>query len=249
MIASPSPVHDTPPSELSAYVPHPISAVSPTRPGRLPTIPPVDVAAATVPWRSSAVAPTVPREDPARRAPAGVAAASSARRTRWRSMTSDAGSHSGSPAARANTWAPSATRRTWRPSSSTRRARATGFAMPPTAAGPPWTMIDGTRRPHARECDGAIVLTVAQSGRLAKPDGARAAQRADRTMPPLHAARRPPRVGRGGAPAALYGTALLGASAAGLRRSARAVAAGRAGARGQRRQSHGSHVHRRPQRR
>src|SRR5919198_931427 len=225
MIASPSPVHDTPPSELSAYVPHPISAVSPTRPGRLPTIPPVDVAAATVPWRSSAVAPTVPREDPARRAPAGVAAATA----------------SGARPPAASTAQPAATAAR----TPGRNSSACGSAAP----APPWTMIDGTRRPRARECDGAIVLTVAQSGRLAKPDGARAAQRADRTMPPLHAARRPPRVGRGGPPAALYGTALLGAPATGLRRSARAVAAGRAGARGQRRQSHGSHVHRRPQRR
>src|SRR2546425_361503 len=53
MIASPSPVHDTPPSVLSAYVPLPISAESPTRPGNLPKMPPVDVAAAIVPWRSS----------------------------------------------------------------------------------------------------------------------------------------------------------------------------------------------------
>jgi len=60
MIASPLPVQDAPPSVLSAYVPHPMSALSPTRPGRLPTMPPVEVAAATVPWRSSATAPTVP---------------------------------------------------------------------------------------------------------------------------------------------------------------------------------------------
>src|SRR5262249_55290652 len=60
MMASPSPVHDTPPSVLSAYVPHPMSAESPTRPGSLPDVPPVDVAAAMVPARSSATAPTVP---------------------------------------------------------------------------------------------------------------------------------------------------------------------------------------------
>src|SRR5437867_8898208 len=87
MIASPSPVHDTPPSELSAYVPQPISALSPTRPGRLPSVPPVDVAAATVPCRSRAVAPTVPPDAP-RRAPVAVATRS-ARRVRWRSVTSD----------------------------------------------------------------------------------------------------------------------------------------------------------------
>src|SRR6059036_3251933 len=60
MMASPSPVHDTPPIELSAYVPQPISALSPTRPGSLPMVPPVDVAAAMVPLRSRATAPTVP---------------------------------------------------------------------------------------------------------------------------------------------------------------------------------------------
>src|SRR2546422_831148 len=37
-----------------------MSAESPTRPGSLPAIPPVDVAAAMVPWRSGATAPTVP---------------------------------------------------------------------------------------------------------------------------------------------------------------------------------------------
>jgi hypothetical protein len=60
MMASPSPVQETPPTELSAYVPHPIRALSPTRPGALPAVPPVDVAAAMVPPRSRAMAPTVP---------------------------------------------------------------------------------------------------------------------------------------------------------------------------------------------
>ena len=34
---------------------------SPTRPQRLPVMPPVEVAAATLPWASSATAPTVPK--------------------------------------------------------------------------------------------------------------------------------------------------------------------------------------------
>src|SRR5262245_24269204 len=131
MIASPSPVADTAPSELSAYVPHPMSALSPTRPGSLACVPPVEVAAAEVPWRSSATAPTVPSR----------AASASGRvefhRRCCRSVTSVRGSHSGMPAKRAKASAPSATSRTCRPSSSTRRAREIGFAMRVTAATAP----------------------------------------------------------------------------------------------------------------
>src|SRR5438128_2550095 len=65
MIASPVPVHDTPPIVLSAYVPLPISALSPTRPGRLPVTPPVDVAAAIVPYRSLATPPDASTVHPA----------------------------------------------------------------------------------------------------------------------------------------------------------------------------------------
>ena len=53
MIASPSPVHEHAPSASSANVPAPISGESPTRPGRLPVVPPVDVAAATFTATSS----------------------------------------------------------------------------------------------------------------------------------------------------------------------------------------------------
>src|SRR5436309_1895407 len=107
MMASPSPVHDTPPIELSAYVPQPISALSPTRPGSLPMVPPVDVAAAMVPLRSRATAPTVPPR-------VALLGATSAWRRCWRSVTSDAVSHSGTPTERANARAPSPTSRTWR---------------------------------------------------------------------------------------------------------------------------------------
>ncbi|KAG9340360.1 hypothetical protein JZ751_021473 [Albula glossodonta] len=55
---SPSPEQVTA-SFPSAYIPAPTTAVSPTRPFRLPTIPPVDVAAARFPQRSRATAPTV----------------------------------------------------------------------------------------------------------------------------------------------------------------------------------------------
>src|SRR5215472_1457842 len=57
---SPSPVPDTAQDSLLAYVPAPISGVSPTRPLCLLVRPPVEVAAARLPARSSATAPTVP---------------------------------------------------------------------------------------------------------------------------------------------------------------------------------------------
>src|SRR5262245_38061054 len=100
-------------------------------------------------------------------------------------------------------------------------------ALSSGAPAPPWTMIEGTRRPRPRGGEGVMGLTVAQVGRLAKPDGTRAAQRTDRALPPLRTARRAPRGGRGDAAPALHGGALLGPPAAGLRRSSRAAAAGR----------------------
>jgi hypothetical protein len=45
---------------LSAQVPAPMTGVSPTRPGDFAVMPPVDVAAARLPFRSRATAPTVP---------------------------------------------------------------------------------------------------------------------------------------------------------------------------------------------
>src|SRR5208283_4386698 len=59
MIASPHPVHDAPPTELSAYVPHPMRGESPTLPGYLFGVPPVEVPDAITPLRSTATAPTV----------------------------------------------------------------------------------------------------------------------------------------------------------------------------------------------
>ncbi len=44
----------------SAQLPDPIRGLSPTRPGALPRVPPVEVAAASRPPRSRATQPTVP---------------------------------------------------------------------------------------------------------------------------------------------------------------------------------------------
>ena len=52
MIASPSPVQEIATVRSSAHVPAAISGESPTRPGCLPSIPPVEVAAATPPRAS-----------------------------------------------------------------------------------------------------------------------------------------------------------------------------------------------------
>ena len=60
MIASPSPVQEIAAVASSAQVPAAISGESPTRPGCLPALPPVEVAAATLPRASRATAPTVP---------------------------------------------------------------------------------------------------------------------------------------------------------------------------------------------
>ena len=54
MIASPSPVQEIAAVASSAQVPQAISGESPTRPGCLPSVPPVEVAAATRPWASRA---------------------------------------------------------------------------------------------------------------------------------------------------------------------------------------------------
>ena len=58
-MASPCPVALAPPISLSAKAPHPINGESPTLPGFLNGIPPVEVAAAMFPSESSATAPTV----------------------------------------------------------------------------------------------------------------------------------------------------------------------------------------------
>ena len=58
---SPLPVADTAQVALSAYVPAPMIGESPMRPQRLLVMPPVDVAAARLPFLSRATAPTVPK--------------------------------------------------------------------------------------------------------------------------------------------------------------------------------------------
>ena len=60
MIASPSPVQEIAAVASSAHVPAAMIGESPTRPGCLPLVPPVEVAAATPPRASRATAPTVP---------------------------------------------------------------------------------------------------------------------------------------------------------------------------------------------
>ena len=75
MNISPLPVADTATLSFSAQVPAPISGESPTRPNRLLVRPPVDVAAARLPARSSATAPTVPYFSSSGAAPALSAAA------------------------------------------------------------------------------------------------------------------------------------------------------------------------------
>jgi hypothetical protein len=88
---------------------------------------------------------------------------------------------------------------------------------------------------------------VSQSWWIARTKRAGPSDHPHRPLPRLPAVGGPPRSGRGQAAAALRRPAVLGASAARLRRSARATAAGRAGAGRPRRQPHGSDVHRRPQ--
>ena len=60
MKASPWPVPEIATTLSRAYTPAPTIGESPTRPSAWPTIPPVDVAAATRPLASRATAPTVP---------------------------------------------------------------------------------------------------------------------------------------------------------------------------------------------
>ena len=59
LVYSPAPVHDTAPGEFSAYIPDPMTGVSPTLPGSIAGIPPVDAPAAISPCVSRATAPTV----------------------------------------------------------------------------------------------------------------------------------------------------------------------------------------------
>ena len=59
MMVSPMPVAETAQVSLSAHVPAPIRAESPTRPGCWLVMPPVEVAAERLPRASTATAPTV----------------------------------------------------------------------------------------------------------------------------------------------------------------------------------------------
>src|SRR5215467_835202 len=135
------------------------------------------------------------------------------------------------------------------PPTSTRQPASTAACTPARNSGawdgsapaPPWTMIVGTLVGTA--------FTVSQSRRIAKSSLDRAAERSNRRVPSMPAARETPRGGRGRSAQTLSRPALLGPPAAGLRRFARSPAARRAGAGGPRRQPHGPDVHRGPQRR
>src|ERR1035437_8300016 len=59
MMGSPHPVRERAAERLSGYQPQPMREDSPTRPGVLLRVPPVEVAAARLPWASRATAPTV----------------------------------------------------------------------------------------------------------------------------------------------------------------------------------------------
>ena len=129
---------------MSAKVPAPMIGVSPTRPGNLPVIPPVEVAAARSPRQSRATAPTVP----CRRASSSSAIAGSARRAKRllqaprhrASVAKYSGSAKIKPAcSRQKASAPSPTSRTCGECSITARAARTGFFGPKIAgdrAGP-----------------------------------------------------------------------------------------------------------------
>src|SRR5258705_12795404 len=127
--------------------------------------------------------------------------------------------------------------------------RSSSRPPPGSAPAPPCRMIVGTRVVAERSDDGGTLFTVSQSRRIAKPADALAAERDDRRLPPMPASRRPSRDRRGQAAASLPGPALLGATAAGLRRPGSAAPAGGAGAGGTRREPAGADVHGGSQRR
>ncbi len=102
--------------------------VSPTRPGRLYRVPPVDVHAATCPFASTATAPMVPIFRRTLSAPSFFASScSSCQRARWRAVISEAFATWEKPSSRANASAPGPHIRTCGLSSQTRRATRMGF--------------------------------------------------------------------------------------------------------------------------
>ena len=136
---SPCPVPEIAQVALSANVPAPISGLSPTRPGSFAVIPPVEVAAATVPSRSHATAPTVPCFAASSRVsacPAVRRASSASSAARRRSVMKYSASSIAMPWARKNRIAPSPINSTCSDRSITIRAASTGLRgprMPPTA--------------------------------------------------------------------------------------------------------------------
>src|SRR5215831_1800439 len=128
LVPPPPPERERAPAVLSAYVPQPIKGESPTRPGGLPVIPPVEVAAATRPRRSRATAPTVP-----------PITLSSLRRCA--SVISSSGSQKAMPSSRARAMAPSPTKNEWRSASRMRRASVIGWRMLVTQATAPFRRV------------------------------------------------------------------------------------------------------------
>src|SRR6185503_19730897 len=105
-------------------------------------------------------------------------------------------------------------------------------------------MSAGTRVAAERSADDGMLFTVAQSGRIAKARDARAAEPDDRRLPPLSAPGGPSRGSSGQAASSIPRPALLGATAAGLRRPGSAAPPGGAGAGRARGQPHRTDVHR-----
>src|SRR3989338_8104604 len=110
---------------------------SPTRPGYLQAVPPVEVAAARFPWASSATAPTVPAEPARSGGPAEALCFSWYQRSTSRAMTNSEGLQSDTPISTANCSAPGPTSSMCSLRSSTSRATWMGLRRRSTAATAP----------------------------------------------------------------------------------------------------------------
>src|SRR3990170_2385491 len=110
---------------------------SPTRPGYLQPVPPVEVAAARFPAASSATAPTVPAERARKTGPAETLCFSLYQRSTSRAITSSEGLQSETPISTANCSAPGPTSSRCSLRSSTSRATWMGLRRRSTAATAP----------------------------------------------------------------------------------------------------------------
>eukprot|EP00966_Prymnesium_polylepis_P308958 7139131-Prymnesium_polylepis.1 len=138
MIASPWPVQLTAPASLSAYTPPPTMGESPTRPGSLHEMPPVEVAAARLPSASNATAPTVSTPLPRKKVFTELGKRCiCCHSSRAAGVTSSSGERMGTPLDRANSVAPLPTIMTCGVRSITMRATLTGWSTGPMAATAP----------------------------------------------------------------------------------------------------------------